>query len=276
MSTESAQYTETAYDLAGRVIGVTTLTDNATVSTAYNGPRVLVKDQAGKQRISKSDGLGRLTDVWEIRTADTVTGTEAVTFPNHSEVTAGYRTKYSYDALDDLTQVTQQIGTTGTTQTRTFVYDNLKRLTQAINPESGTINYGYDNNSNLLTKTDSRVPAVTTTYSYDALNRVGSRTYSDSTPAVAYKYDNQSLPANYPPSFNRGASIGRLAAVTYGGISAGNYTGYDQLGRVTSSYQQTDSQDYGFSYGYNLASQMTARHIPLCARSQPVTTPLEE
>jgi RHS repeat-associated protein len=223
---------------------------------------VLVTDQAGKQRISKSDGLGRLTDVWEIRTADSVTGTEAVTFPNHSEVTAGYRTKYSYDALDDLTQVTQQVGTTGTTQTRTFSYDGLKRLTSAFNPESGTITYGYDNNSNLLTKTDSRVPAVTTTYSYDALNRVNSRTHSDGTPAVAYKYDAQSLPANYPPSFNRGSSTGRLVAVNYGGTSAGNYNGYDLLGRVTSSDQQTDSQNYGFSYGYNLAGAMTSETYP--------------
>ncbi|MEK6300492.1 MAG: RHS repeat-associated core domain-containing protein [Acidobacteriota bacterium] len=258
---ESALYTTTAFDLGGRVKTVTT-PDNALVRTDYNGSRVLVTDQAAKQRISKSDGLGRLTDIWEIRTADAVTGTEAVTFPNHPEVTAGYRTEYSYDALDDLTQVTQQVGTTGTTQTRTFVYDALKRLTSAFNPESGTVSYGYDNNSNLMTKTDSRVPAVTTAYSYDALNRVASRTYSDSTPAVAYKYDAQSVPTGAPPSFNRGLSTGRLVAVTYGGASAGNYTGYDELGRVTSSYQQTDSQNYGFSYGYNIASEMTTETYP--------------
>jgi len=139
----------------------------------------------------------------------------------------------------------------------------LKRLISAFNPESGTISYSYDNNSNLLTKTDSLVPAVTTTYDYDALNRVKSRIYTgSSTPAVAFKYDAQSLPANYPPSFDRGFSTGRLVAVTYGGTSAGNYTGYDQLGRVTSSYQQTDFQNYGFSYVYNLASEMTRETYP--------------
>ena len=51
-------------------------------------------------------------------------------------------------------------------------------------------------------------------------------------------------------------------AVTYAGTSAGNYTGYDQLGRVTSSYQQTDSQNYPFTYGYNLASAMTSETYP--------------
>jgi YD repeat-containing protein len=163
--------------------------------------------------------------------------------------------------LDDLITVTQ-----GTHPSRSFLYDSLKRLTDATNPESGQLHYTYDNNSNLQTKTDSRVPAVTATYSYDAVNRVASRTYSDGTPAVAYKYDGQSLPANPPPSFNRGFSTGRLVAVTYGGTSAGNYTCYDHLGRVTSSYQQTDTQNYGFSYGYNLAGEMTSETYPSLRR----------
>jgi RHS repeat-associated protein len=50
--------------------------------------------------------------------------------------------------------------------------------------------------------------------------------------------------------------------VTYGGTSAGNYTGYDQLGRANVSYQQTDSQNYGFGYRYNLASEMTSETYP--------------
>jgi YD repeat-containing protein len=95
----------------------------------------MVIDQANKKRISKTDGLGRLTDVWEIPAADAAT--EAVTFPNHPEITAGYKTTYSYDGLDNLKTVSQRAGTSGTLQTRTFVYDGLKRLTSATNPESG-------------------------------------------------------------------------------------------------------------------------------------------
>jgi RHS repeat-associated protein len=159
--------------------------------------------------------------------------------------------------LDDLTAVTQG------SQTRSFTYDSLKRLKQAINPESGTINYtSYDANSNLLTKQDAR--SITTTYVYDALNRVISRTYTNdpqNTPAVSYKYDNQTLPTG-APTFTRGSSIGRLVAVTYGGTSAGSYQGYDQLGRVNVSYQQTDSINYSFGYGYNLASEMTSETYP--------------
>ena len=84
--------------------------------------------------------------------------------------------------LDDLTSVTQ-----APQPALSFVYDSMKRLKQATNLESGQINYTYDANSNLFTRQDAR--SITTTYAYDELNRVTSRTYSDSTPAVAYKYD---------------------------------------------------------------------------------------
>jgi YD repeat-containing protein len=52
----------------------------------------------------------------------------------------GYATTYSYDALDDLTSVSQNAAA----QTRTFTYDSLKRLGKAVNPESGTVSYTYE------------------------------------------------------------------------------------------------------------------------------------
>src|SRR6185369_907288 len=94
-----------------------TTSDNAVVMTSYLGNTTTVTDQAGKKRSSVTDGLGRLKQVIE------------------DPLGLAYATTYGYDALDDLTSVTQGA------QTRTFVYDSLKRLTRAINPESGTINY---------------------------------------------------------------------------------------------------------------------------------------
>jgi YD repeat-containing protein len=114
----------------------------------------------------------------------------------------------------------------------------------ANNPENGTVTFDYDNNGNLLHKTDAR--NVTTTFAYDPLNRLTSKSYNDNpqTPPVSYFYDSQSLPAS-APTFNRGYATGRLVAVTYGnGSSAGTYRGYDALGRVLRQYQQTDSVNY--------------------------------
>src|ERR1041385_4000664 len=187
-----------------------------------------------KQRKSVTDALGRLTNVFEDPSG------------------LNYQTSYTYDVLNDLTQVSQG------SQTRTFVYDSLKRLTSATNPENGSAGYTYDNNGNLLTRTDAR--GVVTTIAYDVLNRPTAKTYSDGTPNIAYFYDSQSLPAG-APTFNRGYSTGRLVAVTYGGGSAGNYVGFDALGRTLRKYQQTDSVNYLIEAAYS-GSSMTRENYP--------------
>ncbi|HEY3102502.1 MAG TPA: RHS repeat domain-containing protein [Pyrinomonadaceae bacterium] len=72
-----------------------------------SGNTVTATDQASKSRKSVSDALGRLTGVYEDPSG------------------LNYQTSYSYDVLNDLTQVSQG------SQTRTFIYDSLKRLTSA-------------------------------------------------------------------------------------------------------------------------------------------------
>ena len=105
-----------------------------------------------------------------------------------------------------------------------------------------------------------------TTYAYDALNRVTSKTYNDNdaTPNILYKYDAQTLPAGAPNStiFDRGASTGRLVSVTYGGTAAGTYYGYDDLGRVVERVQQTDGTNYEVNATYNRASAMLTETYP--------------
>jgi RHS repeat-associated protein len=279
-SGETAVYTTTAYDLAGRVTSVTT-PDNAVIKTAYSANRVLVADQNAtdqlrRKRISVTDGLGRLKEVWEVNATDSAT--ESVTFPGYPDVAAGYVTRYGYDTLDDLTSVSQRIGTNGTTQSRSFSYDSLKRLTSATNPESGTVAYQYDNKGNLLVKTDARTASAH--YEYDALNRVTRRWYNGSnlstatinnnpalpagvgaTDEIKYFYDSQTLPTG-SPTFDRGFATGRLVATTYGGGSAGTYLGYDALGRPLRSIQQTGGVNYQTSAIYNLADAVKTLTYP--------------
>ena len=106
------------YDALGRTTKVTG-PDGAAQTTTYNGPSRTVTDQAGKARASTMDGLGRLVTVQE------------------DPQGAQYQTSYRYDALDNLTQVTQA------GQTRSFQYDALSRQVSATNPESGTVSYVY-------------------------------------------------------------------------------------------------------------------------------------
>ncbi len=177
------------------------------------------------------------------------------------EVPAGvnYQTSYAYDVLGNLRTVTQG------SQTRTFSYDSLSRLTSAFNPESGTVNYRYDQNGNLVLKIDPRLRTGSTTlsncsipysenhvatcYEYDALNRVKSRSYNDGTPNVSYLYDTI---AN---------GKGRLTSTT-SSISVTAYDSYDQMGRVTASRQTTNSQSYTMAYAYDLAGHLTSEQYP--------------
>jgi YD repeat-containing protein len=77
----------------------------------------------------------------------------------------------------------------GWTQTRTFSYDQLRRLRSATNPESGATLYTYDGNGNVVGRTDAN--SIVTTYRYDALNRVAVKHYAAGSGAgdSVYCYD---------------------------------------------------------------------------------------
>ncbi|SRR5713226_1725089 len=226
-NSESPIWTTSAFDALGRVISITT-PDSAVVTTSYSANTVTVTDQTGKQRKSVTDGLGRLIQVYED--------------PNG----LNYLTSYSYDTLDNLITVNQG------SQTRSFVYDSVKRLTSATNPESGTLGYQYDNNGNLLSKTDAR--SIITNLAYDALNRVTSRSYQNdpnNTPAVSYSYD---------PNIANGK--GRLGSVS-SSVSTYTYGSYDAMGRATGTTQTLGSQSYSISnVVYDRASHVTSMAYP--------------
>jgi YD repeat-containing protein len=171
-------------------------------------------DQAGNARVTQTDALGRVTAVWE------------------NPGGWNYETTYGYDALGDLVQVNQG------SETRTFSYDGLGRLTKSVQPESGTTTYSYDAVGNVKTKTDAR--SITTSYSYDAVNRVTQKSYSDGTPAASYGYD----------ASGAGYSWGHLTSASNANTTT-TYNSIDPLGHVTASTQQTGNGSYGFTYYYN-------------------------
>ncbi len=167
--------TTQTYDALNRPL---TVTDGGggQVTYKYVNNDVLQTISGGQtfQKQLEYDGLGRLTSVCEITSA---AGSGSC---GQSTSATGFLTKYTNDALGHLLTVTQnaQPGAIGGTQTRTYVYDMLGRLTSEANPESGTTTYVYDGTScwstptkGLLTyKTDAT--GTTIMYSYDSLNRM--------------------------------------------------------------------------------------------------------
>ncbi len=210
------------------------------VTTAYSNNTVTVTDQAGAERTSTYDGLGRLIRLRE-NSVDTC---------------------YEYDVVDNLTKVLQKATVSGGVctggQTRTFAYDALSRLTSAANPESGTTSYTYDGNGNVLTERDGR--GGTATHSYDGLNRIKTTVYSgggtgfDATSDVTYAYD-----AGATESCK---NKGRLTSVNTS-VSTTSYGCYDALGRVKESAQTTSGDAArAFSYEYNADGTLKTQTYP--------------
>jgi len=219
---EQPIWTTSYSDALGRVGKVKT-PDGGTVTSSYSGNTVTVSDQLGKSRMSVTDALGRLKEVYE---------------DPGSNPHLNYQTTYEYDVLDDLVSVTQG------SQKRYFMYDSLKRLIRAKNPEQKakstlylpdtitpnadwSIGYQYDNAGNLTQKTDAR--GVVATYGYDELGRNVSVTYS-SDPAGT-------LPVTrvYDSATN---GKGRLYQSQTAAGSLMTIDGYDVLGRPTTQRQQ--------------------------------------
>ena len=228
-------------------------------------------DEKGNDWQKTTDSFGRLTNVIE---------------PN------GAATYYSYNILDNLVCAAQDGGAGGTFSScaaapaawrpRSFTYDSLSRLIQSFNPETGWICYGtsggavpngsnctvgYDANGNLASKTDAR--DITTSYAYDALNRLLSKRFSNdpgSTPSSCYQYDSSSLGVGRLGSeWSQSASAGVCAATA---PSTGLWTrrsilSYDAMGRVLSEQQCTPSNcsstPYSPAYTFDKAgNQYTA------------------
>ena len=244
---QTAVWTTQVFDALDRVTSVTT-PDNAVVMTSYSGNSVTVTDQAGRARKSVTDAFGRLVEVYED--------------PNG----LNYQTTYLYDVLDNLAKVTQG------TQQRFFMYDSLKRLIRARNPEQGTLlslalsdpitgnsawstGYDYDANGNLTGKTDAR--GVTSTYIYDWLNRNTNVNYSDATPDVLRQYD---MAVNGKGRVNQVWQSGSTTAATY-------IDSYDSLGRPLVQRQRFEtggvwSGSYQVSREYNRAGSVTLQTYP--------------
>lgn len=274
-SPDNRLWATTVYDLLGRPLSITT-PDGIKAETAYDGSRVLQTDPAGNQRLYRMSAMGQTVEVWEVTPPDGET--EPISFPQHPEVTAGYRTTYTYDAIGNIRKVVQG------EQRRYFAYDSLSHLIRVRIPEqqartdlslpasllsplsdnnnNWTTAFEYDENGNIKTRTDAR--GVKTTYKYDGLDRLIGRSYSHpggapsnftATPDAEYFYDGKGLssaPAN---------ARGRLTLSRAGGAEY-RFTAFDAMGRVETFAQVVEGQAYEMQYAYNLGGGLESETYP--------------
>ena len=247
--------TTTAYDAVNRPATVTdggngtinyTYTYNDTLSVV--GPAPGGTDHV-KQRQLEYDGLGRLASVCEI-TSGTGSGT-----CGQSSSQTGFWTQYTYDALGDMTGVTQNAqAAQNSRETRTYTHDMLGRLASEQNPETGStaIAYTYDSSDSTCGSYTSAGDLVEkkdalgnyTCYQYDGLHRVTSITY----PAGSYAGRTDQKHYVYDSATVSGTVMGnaktRLAeAYTCTGSCTSKKTdlgfSYSARGEVTDAWEMT-------------------------------------
>jgi RHS repeat-associated protein len=266
-------WTRYTYDSSGRTLTIVKPDGASTTTYAYAANQTTVTDPAGKWKTFTSDAFGNLLTVTE---PDPNLGTVA--------------TNYTYNNANQLIQVS--MARAHINQTRTFQWTGSD-LTQAINPENGTVNYTYDGAHHVLTRSDAK--GQQTNYTYDINGRLTLTQHLvggtvDPTQTITYYYD--SLPGNgYQAPFQNLPSgccsntAGRLAAVQFpnsnpnaksndpgAGASVQQVIylySYSQAGRVTFQDLRLTGAGYASpldlyaSYAWDNMGRMTSLSYPL-------------
>jgi RHS repeat-associated protein len=251
-------WTSFTYDVIGRKLTQQTHPDGDILQWTYTGNMTDSEDELGRHTQRTTDIRGRLVQVME---PDPGTGVPSL------------ETDYGYDALDNLTSVSQ-LGNAAlgeAARTRSFTYDGLSRLSTSTNPESGTLHYSYDLNGNLTQKIapapNASSGTVTLGYSYDALNRLCYKFYQAPTAAgcpatppsgavASYAYDVSSISG----AQNTNGKLTAEATLSSSGapVSADFPYNYDAMGRMQAEQQCPISTCYTLAYTYDYAGNVTS------------------
>ncbi len=241
-----ANSTQWAYDGRGRVTSITDPNGIVTTKTyADTSDTSTVESTTGNSKTTlKTDVLGHLASV-----------TDA----------AGQTTSYVYGPTGKLVKVTQG------NQVRTWTYDGFDRLTQLVQPESGTTSYSsftlFGKPQTTVYGYGSPSPKTLST-TYDAIGRVTAVSSDDQSVSQSFKYDetghgyaNDRLTTSSDKavqlSHAYGGLNGRLSALTTsiwpsGSVNVGSSDDYSQtfdydaLGSRTKA--SVDGREYATAY----------------------------
>jgi RHS repeat-associated protein len=221
----SEQY---SYDAVGNLMSTTDANGNS-VAMGYDALNRLrtITDDLGNQIQYNYDAASNLSE--EIDPEQNIKSYEYDAHNRLYKVTTPIgETNYGYDALDNLTSITNAEG-----HASNFTYDTRSRLASETDAMGFTTRYEYDNNGNVIQRLDANMQV--TNYRYDALNRLIQREYFGNT-------DNFEYDAN-----------GNLTKCSNNHISYA-FT-YDELNRLTSK----TAENWGLTirYEYDKAGNRT-------------------
>ncbi len=198
-------------------------------------------------------------------------------YPTRDSVIRQGKATYSYDSTERVSTVSAQLDGATTTFAHDFRYmpfgprtnlafdnslvdardyDSRYRLTSWTLGNLLDYSHAYDDNSNLITRTDNKIPARSRTFGYDEINRLTCAAGpwapgTACTSSIVYTYDKNgnrlsSNETSPPTSYTYVTNTNRLATTTTGSVVS-NYS-YNADGSITA--------DGTHSYQYNLANRL--------------------
>jgi RHS repeat-associated protein len=141
-------------------------------------------------------------------------------------------TYYNYDALGNLTNVTNNNG-----KQTSMVYDGLSRKTSMSDPDMGNWSYTYDPDGNLVSQTDAKTQVISMVY--DAMDRITNKNYPSGSGMtnIVYSYDGNTN--------GKGLRTGMTDA------SGSTTDSYDPRGRLVEETKTINSVPYTTDYTYD-------------------------
>jgi YD repeat-containing protein len=251
----NAKSTTYEYDDLGRQISITDPNEEVTYTSYDAAGQITEKtDAMGVMNHYVYDDLGRLVGVVE-------NYKENVTPDNETNVT----TTYTYDANGNRLSITD-----GNSNTTTFSYDELNRLTEETDPldhswqytydelghrtgmtdaNNGTTSYNYDDSGNLI-EIDYPGTYADVSYTYDAAGRRTGMTNALGT--TSWEYDDANRTTSVTDPFSATVSYaydanGNRTELTYPDNKTVSYA-YDDINRLTGT---TDWSNQTTQYAYD-------------------------
>jgi YD repeat-containing protein len=235
-------WSKQAYDWKGRPT-VTTNVDGTTKEASYGGcgcaggEVITLKDEVGRKQKVYADVLGRAWKSEDLNSDGSIYRTTTTT----------------YNALDQVTRVYVQAGTSGTGQETSMTYDGFGRLSTKKTPiQTSVTRYSYNADDTVRSVTDAR--EAVQTIGYNARHLMTATSYSAPagiTPTAWVTFD-------YDAAGNRIWMDDEAGRVDYQ---------YDQLSRLKSETRQFDGVgSFQLSYSYTLGGQLQSLTDPMGSR----------
>ena len=237
-----------SYDSQGRLVSKTDPAGN-TWNFAYSGADLSsITDQFGNTEQMLSDGAGRSIARTDPSGQTTYYQYNALNQVTHVTDALGGLTSLQYDTNGNLLSVTDSRNAPHST---TYSYDNMNGLQARTDPLGNSESFGYDNNENLTCLTDGR--GKVTVFQYDGFNRKVFTGFGASTCAggtyestISYSYDGR----------------GRLTSVTDSIVGTITRV-YDALDQLLSETTPQGSVSYQYDADGRIVATAVAGQTPI-------------